>query len=68
MVGLDDALEAFHLSVAPKQEARHSGADAQPRGGGSRFLLASEPTEPQARGFELQGMDQDRDAGMSATA
>ena len=40
-----------------------------PGGGvGSRFLLASEPTESQARGFELQGMDQDHDAGMSATA
>ena len=34
----------------------------------SRFLLASEPTELQARAFELLGMDPDRDAYISVTA
>ena len=34
----------------------------------SRFLLASEPTELQARAFALLGMDTDRDAYISVTA
>ena len=34
----------------------------------SRFLLASEPTELQARAFELLGMDPDRDAYINVTA
>ncbi len=34
----------------------------------SRFLLASEPTELQARAFALLGMDPDRDAYISVTA
>ena len=34
----------------------------------SRFLLASEPTELQARAFDLLGMDPDRDAYISVTA
>ena len=34
----------------------------------NRFLLASEPTELQAKAFELLGMDPDRDAYISVTA
>ena len=34
----------------------------------SRFLLASEPTELQAKAFALLGMDPDRDAYISVTA
>ena len=34
----------------------------------SRFLLASEPTELQAKAFALLGMDPDRDAYISMTA
>ncbi len=34
----------------------------------SWFLLASEPTEPQARAFEISGTDPDRDAYISMTA
>lgn len=34
---------------------------------GSRFLLASEPTELQAKAFEPLGTDQDRDTSKNAT-
>ena len=40
----------------------HASLPGRPDG---RFLLASEPTELQARAFELRGMDPDRDAYMS---
>ena len=42
----------------------HASLPGQPD---SRFLLASEPTELQARAFELLGMDPDRDAYISVT-
>ena len=42
----------------------HASLPGRPDG---RFLLTSEPTELQARAFELRGMDPDRDAYISET-
>ena len=62
-------LRVLYFSIGLWREYRPPGNHASlPGPPGSRFLLASEPTELQARAFEPFGRDRDRDSCKSVTA